>query len=141
VYGGGINHEEARVLIQEAAKFMALTPQQSLGIVAVNSKQAELIRELMDELCAVDPNAEAYRVKWAAGLESSFVKNLENVQAMSATCMSWVLSQTQGSFERSLAKITLADLVGQIRKKTHRVFLISICADNKNNTSGELREW
>ncbi len=34
-------------------------------------------------------------------------------------CMSWVHSQAQGSFERSLAKITLADLVGRIREKTH----------------------
>jgi len=34
-------------------------------------------------------------------------------------CMSALLSQAQISFERSLAKITLADLVGQIRYKTH----------------------
>ncbi len=34
-------------------------------------------------------------------------------------CMSEVLSQAQYSFERSLAKVTLADLVGQIREKTH----------------------
>ena len=34
-------------------------------------------------------------------------------------CMSGVLSQAQNSFERSLAKVTLADLVGQIREKTH----------------------
>ena len=34
-------------------------------------------------------------------------------------CMSGVLSQTQNSFEKSLATITLADLVGQIREKTH----------------------
>ena len=34
-------------------------------------------------------------------------------------CMSGVLSQAQYSFERSLAKITLANLVGQIRKKVH----------------------
>jgi Rrf2 family protein len=32
-------------------------------------------------------------------------------------CLSSVLSQTQGSFEKSLAKITLADLVRQIREK------------------------
>ena len=32
-------------------------------------------------------------------------------------CMSELLSQAQNSFERSLAKITLADLVGQIRRK------------------------
>jgi Rrf2 family protein len=34
-------------------------------------------------------------------------------------CMSGVLSQAQYSFEGSLAKITLADLVGQIREKAH----------------------
>jgi len=34
-------------------------------------------------------------------------------------CMSGVLSQAQDNFERSLAKITVADLVSQIREKTH----------------------
>ena len=34
-------------------------------------------------------------------------------------CMSAVLSQAQSSFEKSLARITLADLVGKIREKTH----------------------
>jgi Rrf2 family protein len=34
-------------------------------------------------------------------------------------CMSGLLSQAQNSFERSLAKITLAHLVSQIREKTH----------------------
>src|ERR1700680_2569674 len=34
-------------------------------------------------------------------------------------CMSGVLSEAQDSFERSLAKITVADLVRQIREKTH----------------------
>jgi Rrf2 family protein len=33
-------------------------------------------------------------------------------------CMSGLLSQAQNSFEKSLGKITLADLVGQIRQKT-----------------------
>jgi Rrf2 family protein len=33
-------------------------------------------------------------------------------------CMSALLSQAQNSFEKSLAKTTLADLVGQIRQKT-----------------------
>ena len=33
-------------------------------------------------------------------------------------CMSGVLSRTQDGFERSLAKITVADLVSQIQKKT-----------------------
>ena len=34
-------------------------------------------------------------------------------------CMSAVLSQAQSSFEKSLARMTLADLVAKIRKKTH----------------------
>src|SRR6267154_2540052 len=34
-------------------------------------------------------------------------------------CMSSVLKKAQDSFERSLAKITVADLVSQIREKTH----------------------
>jgi len=34
-------------------------------------------------------------------------------------CMSGVLSQAQDSFERSLAKITVADLVREIRQKVH----------------------
>jgi Rrf2 family protein len=34
-------------------------------------------------------------------------------------CMSGVLSQAQDSFEKSLAKITVADLVRQIREKAH----------------------
>jgi len=34
-------------------------------------------------------------------------------------CMSEVLSQAQYSFERSLAKMTVADLLGEIREKAH----------------------
>ena len=34
-------------------------------------------------------------------------------------CMSGLLSQAQVGFEKSLAKITLAHLIGQIREKTH----------------------
>jgi hypothetical protein len=33
--------------------------------------------------------------------------------------MSGLLAQAQHSFERSLAKITLAHLVGEIRRKAH----------------------
>jgi very-short-patch-repair endonuclease len=80
VYGAGLNEAEARAVIDEAAKFMRANANCSLGIVAVNSKQADLMRELMDQLCASDPDAEAYRAKWSIELESLFIKNLENVQ-------------------------------------------------------------
>jgi very-short-patch-repair endonuclease len=80
VYSAGTNRKEAEAVVHAAAEFMASCPNQSLGIVAVNSKQAELIREQFDSLFASEPTAEAYRAKWEPELESLFVKNLENVQ-------------------------------------------------------------
>ena len=80
VYGAGVNEQEARAVVEEARTFMSSHPSHSLGIVAVNSKQAELLRELIDQLCASEPEVEAYREKWSTTLESLFVKNLENVQ-------------------------------------------------------------
>ncbi len=80
VYSAGTNRKEAEAVVQAAAHFMATCPNQSLGIVAVNSKQAELIREQLDSVFASEPSAEAYRAKWEPELESLFVKNLENVQ-------------------------------------------------------------
>lgn len=80
VYSAGINDPEVKTIVEAAAVFMADHPEQSLGIVAVNSKQADLIRERMDRLFAENPRSEAYRAKWDGGLESFFVKNLENVQ-------------------------------------------------------------
>jgi very-short-patch-repair endonuclease len=80
VYTAGTNQEEAQAVVSAALKFMDSCPNQSLGIVAVNSKQAELIREQMDHLFASEPSAEAYRARWETELDSLFVKNLENVQ-------------------------------------------------------------
>lgn len=80
VYSAGTNPKEADAVVQAAAEFMSACPNHSLGIVAVNSKQAELIREDLDRLFASEPAAEAYRARWEPELESLFVKNLENVQ-------------------------------------------------------------
>lgn len=79
-YAGHRNRMEAEAIVSAAEEFMALYPDRSLGIVAVNQPQAELISELMDELFAVNPAAEAYRARWSGHLEEFFVKNLENVQ-------------------------------------------------------------
>jgi very-short-patch-repair endonuclease/nuclear transport factor 2 (NTF2) superfamily protein len=80
VYGAGVNMIEARTVVEHATRFMQSNSDRSLGIVAVNSKQAELIREELDKVFASDPLAEAYRAKWAQEIEGLFVKNLENVQ-------------------------------------------------------------
>lgn len=79
-YAAGFNEGEAREVVNAAAEFMEQHPDTSLGIVAVNKKQADFIREEIDRLCAVNPRAQAYRVKWDSGLEELLVKNLENVQ-------------------------------------------------------------
>ena len=52
----------------------------SLGIVAINQAQSELIETLMDQRIASDPDLQAYKQKWSGELEDFFVKNLENVQ-------------------------------------------------------------
>jgi very-short-patch-repair endonuclease len=80
IYDSGLNEIEGEAVVQAAVGFMKQCPDQSLGIVAVNSKQAEFIREQLDRECATDENAAAYVQKWEPTLESVFVKNLENVQ-------------------------------------------------------------
>jgi very-short-patch-repair endonuclease len=79
-YKSGTNSDEADAVVEAAKQFMNDTPDRSLGIVAVNSKQAELIRERLDRVFASDPFAEAYRARWQGDIEELFVKNLENVQ-------------------------------------------------------------
>lgn len=78
--GQGRNPKEARAIVAEAASLMGKRIDRSIGIVAVNKAQSELIETLMDELAASDPEIQAYRQHWDGTLEAFFVKNLENVQ-------------------------------------------------------------
>jgi very-short-patch-repair endonuclease len=80
IYDSGLNEIEGNAVVAAAVEFMKNCPNQSLGIVAVNAKQAEFIREQLDRASACDENAAAYVQKWDRTLESVFVKNLENVQ-------------------------------------------------------------
>lgn len=67
-------------MTEAAQEFMRRFPKRSLGIVAINKPQQELIQKMLDELFATDVEAESYRLRWEHTLESVFVKNLENVQ-------------------------------------------------------------
>jgi very-short-patch-repair endonuclease len=78
--GQGRNLEEARAIVDEAANLMRSRNGRSIGIVAMNQAQRDLIETLMDERTASDPGIQAYREKWSGDLEDFFVKNLENVQ-------------------------------------------------------------
>lgn len=78
--GQGRNPKEARAVVEEAATLMRARIDRSIGIVAVNKAQSDLIESLMDEISASDPEVQAYRQAWSGKLEDFFVKNLENVQ-------------------------------------------------------------
>lgn len=79
-YGSQVNPEEARAVVAAAIEHMTRYPERSLGIVAMNQQQANLIDSLMSEEFRTNPTATAYRDLWEAELEKFFVKNLESVQ-------------------------------------------------------------
>lgn len=78
--GQGRNPEEARAIVEEVAALMKTRMDRSIGVVAMNQAQRDLIETLMDERTAADPDIQAYREKWGGDLEDFFIKNLENVQ-------------------------------------------------------------
>jgi very-short-patch-repair endonuclease len=80
IYESGLNEIEGGAVVKAAIEFMKGFPKQSLGIVAVNAKQSEFIREQLDRESANEECAAAYVQEWEPTLESLFVKNLENVQ-------------------------------------------------------------
>jgi very-short-patch-repair endonuclease len=82
IYRSSVNATEADAVVETAIKVIRAHPDSSLGVVAINQPQKELLRERFDQLFAEDPLLEAYRARWSGSdsLEPFFVKNLENVQ-------------------------------------------------------------
>lgn len=82
-YHAGVNSDEATVMINAALRFMRTNPNRSLGIVTLNQKQRDLLLEEMETASSRDTFASKYVENWISrndGLESFFIKNLENVQ-------------------------------------------------------------
>lgn len=82
-YKAGVNGDEAAAMVRAALRFMRDHPDRSLGLVTLNQKQRDLLLEEWDRALSKDAVAAAYVEKWAEendGLESFFIKNLENVQ-------------------------------------------------------------
>ena len=82
-YNSGINVIEAKEMVDSILNFMMNNIDESLGVVVLNQKQRDLLIEEMNY--AFDKNSEAIKYKeiWESknnGLESFFIKNLENVQ-------------------------------------------------------------
>lgn len=80
VYDKQRNFIEAQCTVEHAVEFMRKCAKYSLGIVAINQEQRDLITELIDQATKRDPAVQDYRVKWEKTLEPLFIKNLENVQ-------------------------------------------------------------
>ena len=76
------NLAEAQAVVKELSR-RAHDPQQagySVGVVTFNVQQQTLISDLLDESCKTDSQLESWAFDAA---EPLFIKNLENVQAMS----------------------------------------------------------
>jgi very-short-patch-repair endonuclease len=80
VYENRRNVPEAQAVVDAVIDHMRQHDGESLGVVTMNLQQKELIEELYENVLAEDPQAQAYQEKFSAGLESFFIKNLENVQ-------------------------------------------------------------
>ncbi|MCT4657214.1 MAG: DUF4011 domain-containing protein [Cohaesibacter sp.] len=82
-YSSGTNIDEAKVMVDHIIKFMKESKDRSLGVVTLNQKQRDLILEEMNFAIKDNNHVSRYVEKWEEendGLESFFVKNLENVQ-------------------------------------------------------------
>ncbi len=80
VYAAGLNQVEARRLIETAVDHARTSPGLTLGMVAMNKQQAELLADLWDQQVAADAEVAEFVARHAGTLEPVFVKNLENVQ-------------------------------------------------------------
>lgn len=85
IYVGGCcksrqNEKEVDAIIKEIKLFVRKYPNRSLGIATMNTTQKMLLEKKCDQLYDMDIHFQKYCDKWSNGLESFFVKNLENVQ-------------------------------------------------------------
>lgn len=78
-YKSSRNEPEAEAVVSAVKRFMQEHPRRSLGVVAMNRAQAELIERLVDQEIR-ELGDDSYRESWKGTLEPFFVKNLERVQ-------------------------------------------------------------
>lgn len=80
IYGRSMNPGEARAIAAAVIDHMVTRKGESLGVVAMNKDQADLVWDEVERLMKSEPAAEAYYRARLDGPEPFFVKNLENVQ-------------------------------------------------------------
>jgi len=79
-YKDSCNNLEAEQIVAKAVELLQSFPDRSLGIVAINSLQRELISSLLYETRYNNPDINMILDKWEEKGMRCFVKNLENVQ-------------------------------------------------------------
>ncbi len=80
IYGSSTNAAEALAAANAAVQEIRERPERSLGIVALNIQQRELIEAEVERLSTTDAALRDYIDDWKLTLSPFFVKNLENVQ-------------------------------------------------------------
>ena len=82
VYSDQTNEEEAQALIRDVAHEIKSGRRRSIGIVAINSRQASVLRDTWDRYIREMPEVEELLAEDEDddNLEPLFIKNLENVQ-------------------------------------------------------------
>ena len=79
-YEASINQREAQLVIEQAYGLMQTHPERSIGIVAMNAKQTELIQNEFDRLIVEEERVRKYVEAFKGTIDEFFIKNLENVQ-------------------------------------------------------------
>ena len=79
-YESSINQREAEEVIEQAFGLMQRYPERSIGIVAMNAKQTELIQNEFDRLIVEEEKVRKYVEAFEGSVDEFFIKNLENVQ-------------------------------------------------------------
>jgi len=80
VFATGINNEEAKHIVAAIKHHVTHNENESLGVVAMNSKQREQIETLLEATRGQDAVLDAALKRNAESEDPMFIKNLENVQ-------------------------------------------------------------
>lgn len=81
VSGRSVNPTEAEAIVAITMERMRTAPDRSVGVVAMNRAQRDLIEDMFNQVADADAAVQAYLDRWrGSGLDPFFIKNLENVQ-------------------------------------------------------------
>jgi hypothetical protein len=103
VFATGINNEEAKHIVAAIKHHVTHNESESLGIVAMNSKQREQIETLLEATRSQDDILDAALKRNAESEDPMFIKNLENVQGDERDVI--VISFTYGPQSRGASNV------------------------------------